>query len=190
MRYFLILLLLFCSSCIQLLDDPQPIRYYLLESLPQEADICSHKTLAINLQLTNFPIYIDRHQIITRGSNNTIKFSNLDRWAEPLQENILQTVRENLRIMLPEAEIAIGPWENSTKDAIKTKIMINRFSGKLGDHTDVDIRWTIERENEEIRQGHLIDRQPVGDTYQELVAGLNVGINNLSLQLAKDLAGE
>jgi uncharacterized lipoprotein YmbA len=92
--------------------------------------------------------------------------------------------------MLPEAEIAIGPWENSTKDAIKTKIMINRFSGKLGDHTDVDIRWTIERENGEIRQGHLIDRQPVGDTYQELVAGLNVGINNLSLQLAKDLAGE
>jgi uncharacterized lipoprotein YmbA len=190
MRYFLILLLLLCSSCIQLFDDPQPVRYYLFESLPEGAEIYSSKTLAIDLQLIHFPTYIDRPQVIVRNNDNTIKFSDLDRWAEPLRENILQTLRENLRVILPGAEVSISPWEDSTTNTIKTEIMVNKFSGKLGDHTDIDIGWIIETVDGEIHQGHLTDQQPIGDTYQELVTGLNIGINNFSQQLAKDLARE
>ena len=189
MRYILILLLLLLSSCIQMIGDPEPVNYYLIEELSKGVDSCSDKDLTIDIQLVNFPTYLDRLQIITQ-KNNTVKFSEHDRWAEPLQGNLEQVLRKNLRILLPNAEITVSPWEISTKDAIKTKIMVNKFSGKLGGHTDVDIRWTIEMEDGKIRQGHLTDRQPVGNTYQELVSGLNVGINNLSLKLAKDLAGE
>ncbi len=190
MRYFLILLLLLCSSCIQMLGDPQPIHYYLLEGVPQETNIVSDKALTMSLQLTNFPVYLDRLQIVTKNDDKTINVSDHDRWAEPIQGNILQKVRENLRIVLPAANIAISPWENSTTDAIKIKIMVNRFSGKLGDHTEIDIRWSIDGGVEEIRQGHFADQQPIGDSYQELVAGLNSGINNFSLELAKNLSGE
>jgi len=190
MRYFLILLLLLCSSCIKLFGDPQPIRYYLLEGVPQETDIASDKALTMTLQLDSFPVYLDRLLIVTKNDDSTINVSDHDRWAEPIQGNILQTVRENLRIILPAANIAISPWENSTKDAIKIIIMVNRFSGKLGDHTEIDIRWTIDWGAGEIRQGHFTEQQPIGDSYQELVAGLNSGINNFSLELAKDLSGE
>ena len=189
MRYFLILLLLLCSSCIQVLGDPQPINYYLLDGMPQETDIGSDKALTMTLQLDSFPVYLDRLLIVTKNDDSTINVSDHDRWAEPLQGNILQTVRENLRIILPAANIAISPWENSTTDAIKTKILVNKFSGKLGDHTEIDIRWTIDGGGE-IRQGHFTDQQPIGDSYQELVAGLNSGINNFSLELAKNLSGE
>ncbi|MCD6187862.1 MAG: membrane integrity-associated transporter subunit PqiC [Desulfuromusa sp.] len=190
MRYLLIILLLLCSSCIQVFDDPLPMRYYLLEGVPQETDIASDKALTIAIQLTSFPVYLDRLQIITKNDDNTINVADHDRWAEPIQGNILQTVRENLRIRLPAANIAISPWENSTTDAIKAKIMVNKFSGKLGEHTEVDIRWTIDGGAGEIRQGHFTDRQPIGDSYQDLVAGLNSGINNFSMELAKNLAGE
>lgn len=191
MRYFLILLLLLlCSSCIQMIGDPQPVRYYLFDSLQEEAEIYSDKTLTIELQLSGFPTYIDRPQVIARDDGNKIKFSDHDRWAEPLQENIMQTLQGNLRIMLPGAAVSISPWENSTKNRIKTKIMVNKFSGTLGEDTDVDIRWTIDMGSGEIRQGHFTDQQPIGDTYQELVAGLNIGINNFSHKLAQDLARE
>lgn len=189
MRYFLILLLLLLSSCIQMIGDPEPVNYYLIEGLLEEVNFYSDKGLMIDIQLINFPTYLDRSQIITQ-KNNTVKFSEHDRWAEPLQGNLEQVLRENLKILLPNAEITVSPWESSTENAIKTKIMVNKFSGKLDDRTDVDIRWTIEMGNGKISEGHLIDRQPVGDTYQELVAGLNIGINNFSLELAKDLAGE
>ena len=190
MRYFLILLLLLCSSCIQMFDDPQPIHYYLLEGVPQETETASDKALTITLQLTSFPAYLDRLQIITKNDDNTINVAAHDRWAEPIQGNILQTVRENLRIILPAANIAISPWEDSTKEAIKIKIMVNRFSGKLGERTDIDIRWTIVDDMGSHLQGHFTDQQPIEETYQELVAGLNSGINNFSLELAKNLSGE
>ena len=190
MRYFLILLLLLCSSCIQMFDDPQPIHYYLLEGVPQETDTASDKALTITLQLTSFPVYLDRLQIITKNDDNTINVAAHDRWAEPIQGNILQTVRENLRIILPAANIAISPWEKSTTDAIKINFMVNKFSGKLGERTDIDIRWTIDGGAVERLQGHFTDQQPTGDSYQELVAGLNSGINNFSLELAKNLSGE
>lgn len=190
MRYFLILLLLLCSSCIQLFDDPQPIRYYLLESLPEGAETYSDKTLTIGIQLSGFPTYLDRPQVIARNNDNTIKYSDLDRWAEPLQENIPQTLRENLRILLPGTNISISPWENSTTDTIILKVTVNKFSGKLGDYTDIEIGWTLDMGTGEIRQDHFTDRQPVGDTYQDLVASLNSGINNFSRELAKNLTRE
>ncbi|MCK5795225.1 MAG: membrane integrity-associated transporter subunit PqiC [Anaerolineales bacterium] len=189
MRYLLILLLLFFSSCIQMIGDPEPVHYYLIEGLQKETETYSDKNLTIDIQLVNFPNYLDRLQIITQ-QNSTVKFSEHDRWAEPLQGNLEQVLRENLRILLPIAKITVSPWENSSTESIHIKIMVNKFSGKLGEHTDIDIRWAIEMGSGKVRQGHLTDQQPVGDTYQELVAGLNVGINNFSLELAKDLARE
>ncbi|MCK5825913.1 MAG: membrane integrity-associated transporter subunit PqiC [Desulfuromusa sp.] len=190
MRYFLIFLLLLCSSCIQLLGDPQPTRDYLLESLPEGTEVYSAKTLTIDIQLSGFPTYLDRPQVIARNNDNTIEYSDLDRWAEPLQENIPQTLRENLRILLPGANISISPWEDSTTDTIKIKVTVNKFSGKLGNHTDIKIGWTLDVGTGEIRQGHFSDRQPVGETYQDLVASLNSGINNFSRDLAKNLTKE
>ena len=189
MRYFIILLLLFLSSCIQMIGDPEPIRYYLLEGLPTGTEISSDKNLTIDIQLINFPAYLDRPQVITQ-SNNSVIFSDHDHWAEPLQENLTRVLRENLRTLFPNASITVSPWENSPAEAVRTKIMVNKFSGELDGHTDVDIGWTVETKTGELQQGHFTDQQPVGGTYQELVAGLNSGINKFSTQLAKKLSGE
>ncbi len=189
MRYFLILLLLFLSSCIQMVGDPEPVNYYLIEGLPKGTEIYSDKELTIDIQLINFPTYLDRPQIITQ-KDNTVKFSEHDRWAEPLQGNLEQVLRENLRILLPGAKVTISPWEDSGTKSIHAKIMVNKFSGKLSDHTDVDIRWTIKMDTGEIHQGHFTDRQPVGEKYRNLVGGLNRSINNFSLILAKNLSRE
>ena len=190
MRYLLIILLLLCSSCIQVFDDPLPLRYYLLEGVSASSKTYSDKALTIDLQLSSFPAYLDRQQVITRNDNNAIKISDDERWAEPLQENLMRVMRENLTISLPGASVTVSPWENPGLDAIKTKIMITKFSGKLGEHTEVDIRWTIDDGTGSPLQGHFIDQQPIGDTYQDLIAGLNSGINKLSLELAKNLSGE
>ena len=189
MRFFIILLLLFLSSCIQMIGDPEPIRYYLLEGLPNGTKISSDKDLTINIQLINFPEYLDRPQVITQ-SNNSVSFSDHDHWAEPLQENLTRVLRENLQTLLPNASITVSPWESSPAEAARARITVNKFSGKLDGLTDVDIRWTVETKTEELQQGHFTDQQPVGDTYQELVAGLNSGINKFSTQLAKKLSGE
>lgn len=190
MRYLISILLLFCTSCIQIGSNPQPMNHYLLESMPEAVNIYSSKPLNINLDLINFPDYLDRQQIVTRNNNNSIDFSDSERWAEPLQDNLTRTIRENLAMMLPAATISVSPWESSSSDAIKVNLVINKFHGKLGDQTQVDIRWAIDNKSGQTVQNHFIDQQPIGKSYQDLVVGLNTGINNFCLELARELAGE
>lgn len=192
MRYLLlaILSLLLCSSCIQIGSDPQQMHYYLLDSNPQMPTILSSKALNINIELTDFPEYLDRLQIVTRNNNNGINLSDSERWAEPLQDNLLRIIRESLALMLPNSSITVSPWENSNDEAIKVKLMINKFLGKLDEKTQIDIRWIIDNGRDQIIQEHFIDQQAIGNSYQDLVVGLNSGINIFSQGLAKKLADQ
>ncbi len=192
MRHLLsvLLLLLLCTSCIQIGSDPQPMHYYLLDSNQQATNIYSTKTLNINIELTDFPEYLDRLQIVTHNNNNSIKFSDSERWAEPLQDNLPRIIRENLALTLPNSSISVSPWEKSNDDAIKVKLMINKFLGKLDEKTQIDIRWTIDNGRGQIIQEHFTDQQPIGNSYQDMVFGLNTGISILSQKLAKKLANQ
>lgn len=187
MHYLVSILLLLCTSCIQIGSDPQPMRHYLLESMVDAPNNYPDKALTIDLKLIDFPAYLDRLQIVTRDQNNGIAFSDSARWAEPLQDNLIRVLRENLTLVLPEVNISVSPWENSSDNVIKVKLVVNKFFGKLDDHSQVDVRWTIVNDRGQTIQGHFIDRQPIGNSYQDLVIGLNNGINHLSQDLAKEL---
>ena len=188
--FSVLLLLILCTSCIQIGSDPQQMHYYLLDSNPQTPTILSSKALNINIELTDFPEYLDRLQIVTRNNNNGINLSDSERWAEPLQDNLLRIIRESLALMLPNSSITVSPWENSNDEAIKVKLMINKFLGKLDEKTQIDIRWIIDNGRDQIIQEHFIDQQAIGNSYQDLVVGLNSGINIFSQGLAKKLADQ
>lgn len=190
MRYLLLMLFLLCSSCIQIGHEPQPMHYYLLESMVEAPRINLDYKLIVDLELIDFPDYIDRPQIAARKDNNGIQFVDDERWAEPVQDNLMRVIRENLALMIPGLEVSVSPWENSNSNAVKVKLVINSFLGKLDGSTQLDIRWTIDDPSAQVIRGHFTDQQPIGGNYQELVVGLNNGINNLSLVLAKKLAGE
>ncbi len=188
MRYLTLLLLLFCTSCIQLGSEPQTMHYYLLESMPSTTAIHSSKTLNIDIEISKFPDYLDKQQIATSNQKNNISFSETNRWAEPLQDNLIFSIRENLALMLPNANIAVSPWEKSADDAFKLTLLVNRFSGKLGANSTIDIRWSVKNKGTTIITGHFIKRHPIGATYRDLVTELNRGINEFSQILAQTLA--
>ena len=189
MRYLLLALLLLCTSCIQIGSDPQPMHYYLLESMPEIANSYSNKALTIDLELVDFPDYLDRPQIVTNNGDNAIKFTDSERWAEPVQDNLMRIIRENLALTIPASNISVSPWESSSDNATKVKLVVNSFLGTLDGHTRIDIRWVIDDGLDQPIQGHFTDQQPIGNNYQNLVVGLNKGINRFCLELAKKLAG-
>lgn len=189
MRYLLFALLLLCTACIQIGSDLGPMHYYMLESMPEVDNSYSNKTLTIALELVDFPDYLDRPQIVTRNGNNAIKFTDSERWAEPVQDNLMRIIRENLALTIPAINISVSPWESPSDNATKVKLVVNSFLGKLDGHTTIDIRWVIDNGLDQPIQGHYTDQQPIGNNYQDLVVGLNKGINKFCLELAKKLAG-
>ncbi|SHJ69940.1 ABC-type transport auxiliary lipoprotein component [Malonomonas rubra DSM 5091] len=184
-----ILTLLLCQGCIQLGSDTQPTRYYLLEPLAEPVVATGSEPLNIKLGPIEFPGYLDRLQIITRGADNAIITAPLDRWAEPLSENFQRTLQENLHRRLGNAEIQLAPWNLNSKPGYQILLTINRFDATLGKQLNVDIRWDIISlsTNGKKTRGHFLSQTEIGKNYGEMVKQLSSALANFSHELAANL---
>lgn len=193
MKYFLMMLLLFLgSSCVQLGSDPQPLRYYLLQPNAAAQQLSFQPAAGISLQPIRMPAYLDRPQLTTLNQKNQVIIAALDRWAEPLEDNFSRILKENLSRHLLTTGSAAQLWQTNSSDTLLVKLTINSFDGILGQHTAVDIRWTITKTNspKQIHQGRFVDKTPIGGSYSELVQGLNRALDKFSYKLAQELSSQ
>ncbi len=191
-RYLPLLFLLCCTSCIQLGGEPQTIRYYLLEPLASVESPLTTQQIQLDLGPIEFPTYLDRPQLVTRDNNNAIVIADHDRWAEPLPENLPRSLRENFYNLIGDVRINAVPWDNGADSSFAIRMIINSFDGILGQQTDVDIRWSLHSaiDDKEILRQHFIAQLPIGNSYQELVIGLNQALANLSTEIATALCNQ
>jgi len=190
MRYLLIVLLLLCSSCIQIGSDPQPLHYYLLEAPVNQSSTYSSKKLNIALKLTKIPEYLDQPQIVTYDQKNSVKLNASRRWANPLSENILQVIRENLALAFPDSIVTIQPWEQAEAPVTELKLSVDKFAGKPGETVSVAIRWRIVNADGKSQHGTFTEKHPVKETFNDLVAELNDSLNRFSQSMAEQLANQ
>ncbi len=186
MRYLLVLLLLVIPSCIQIGSDPKPLHYHVLIAAQDQPPVNSSKKLNVSIELTNFPIYLDRLQIVTMDQKNTVRIDETQRWANSLSDNLLQVVGENISLALPASIVTIQPWEKALEPTTQLKLRIDRFSGTPGDTVDVTIRWHIIYSDGTSSYGTFNDRRPAGNSVAELVTALNDSLN----QFCQEAAGK
>jgi uncharacterized lipoprotein YmbA len=191
MKQFLsvILLLLLCSSCVQLGSDSQPLRYYLLQPNAVAQKLPRQTNINVTLQTIHVPAYLDRLQLTSYNQRQQVIIASLDRWAEPLDENLNRVLKENLSRHLQGGRITSQTKQETAAETLKLQLTINSFDGILGEHVSVDIRWMIIRNgvSEQIKQGRFTDNTPIGNSYAELVQGLNRALDNFSYKLAEEL---
>ncbi len=187
-RGLIVFLVLFCCSCIKIGSDPKPARYYLLQPLADAQTFQLPKKLKITLQPIDFPSYIDRPQVVSNSDQNQIHIADFDRWAEPLRDNLSRILQENLARQLPNAVISTLPWPASEANAISVKLTVIKFDGTLGANTNVQVRWTISKNQQHLHQGKLTAKIPIGNDYPDLAQGLNQALDRLSVELARSIA--
>jgi len=189
MKRLTVMLLLFCSSCVQLGGDSQPLSYYLLQ--PNEAAQPVNMSSASNVVLepVQLPTYLDRPQLTTHNNQHQVIVAPLDRWAEPLEENINRVLRENLSRHLQETRVDSAIRTSSSNNLI-VNLTVNRFDGILDQQIKVDIRWTLTagKAPEPLQQGRFKVETPIGAGYSELVRELNSALDSFSYELAQELA--
>ena len=188
MRYTTFLFLLLCTSCIQLGGTPGIQQYYLLEPRTS-APVVGETEFNLELQQVKLPAYLDQPNIVTHDQANMIKFSDSERWAGPLVDNISLVIRADLAQSFPNARISISPWEIAGPEPYRLNIVIERFSGQPGRMATLVADWSIiDSRHTEIASGHFNNQLPVGDSYRDLVQGLNKNLHLLDERIAKDLA--
>ena len=180
----LVALILATSACIQLQGSPPTSRYFLLEPMTEVDQIYSDSSLSISVEVVDFPDYLRRSQVVVQQRNNILHFSDSQRWATALEDNIVTVLRSNLELMLPDAVISIGPWQGSRTDDKRLQLSIRKFTGILGERSDVDIRWRITSIDGKRHSGPFVHQHPIDDSYEELIRALNLGLEELSKELA------
>ncbi|UCD32303.1 MAG: membrane integrity-associated transporter subunit PqiC [Desulfobacterales bacterium] len=172
----------------------EPSRYYTLSSLTSSGDemqvFRDAYRLSIEVGPVHLPKYLQRPQIITRLSPNKIETADFDRWAEPLEDNVLRVLVENLAHLLWDDHIAVFPWIGSTGVNYRISVNITRFDGQLGGDIFLMAGWAIyDRETNNI----LLERRSVlkeasGQTgYSAMVSAKSRALADLSREIANGI---
>jgi uncharacterized lipoprotein YmbA len=193
----LIFVALVFTSCLGGPGKGPATRFFVLNSLysaenpdrPQPITDLDEDTI-IGVGPIRLTQALDRPQIIIRTSHNEIRRSDLERWAMPLKENIINVVTDNLSALLTTGSILKFPWKASIPIDYQVVVDITRFDGQPGGNVDLRARWGILSESGKnvLAKERSVLTEPVeGDTIAEMVSAQSRLVAKLSLKIAEEI---
>ena len=173
----------------------EPWRLFSLTSLPEPeaepvASTGSSEPMqaAIGVGPIRLPGYLDQDQLVTRISQNSIRLSNNDRWAEPLEDNIAQVLGHNLSILLRTDRVVLHPWSAQQRPAYQVEIDVLSFEPDTAGTAHLAARWVLRdvasRQTIAEKETRLSD-SAAGGSAEQSVASLSQALGDLSVEIAK-----
>lgn len=171
-----------------------PSKLYTLDSLTDSGNetpvVTNEHLLTVHVGPVKLPKYLDRPQIVTRISPNKIEAADFDRWAEPLKDNILRVLVENLSLLLWDEHTAVSSWEKSASANYRVSVNVSRFDGQLGGNVFLMVNWTIyNKENNKaiLERRSVITEASIQSNYESLVSAKSKALANLSREIAEGI---
>ena len=162
-------LVLVLSGCA----STPPTRFFVLTSISRSDGTggwLGDRCFDIGI-LLKIPNYLNQPEIVTRLTPNELGVDEFAKWAEPLEDNIPQTLAENLFSLLCIRSIAVIPWRGHTPIDYRVDVHIIQMDGMLGDNAFLDVSWSIADGADRRRPALLTNRS----TYKELTRGGDYG---------------
>jgi len=171
-----------------------PTRFYVLNSLhsseSQTRPVTVLNAATIGVGPIQFTQVLDRPQIVTRTSKNEIRIAEFSRWGEPLRDNFLRVLADNLSILLSTERIAIFPWKTTIPITYQVTMEVSRFDGEPGKNVVLRARWVVFGKGGDRllaeRQTDL-SASAGDDTIAAMVAAQSRLVAKLSLEIAEEI---
>jgi hypothetical protein len=169
------------------------VSYYQLSPL-EGAGSASFSAEAGNMVLgigpMRLPEYLDRPQLVTRLSPNRLQLADGHRWAEPLSENILRVLGENLSALLGTDRILMHPWPASRSTDYQLLVEVLRFENESDGGARLVALWSVKGRDggivlPEKRSSHLVSAASLDQ--EGLVSALNEALGNFSREIGQEL---
>jgi uncharacterized lipoprotein YmbA len=190
-----VLLPLLAAGCVSIGKTVQS-DFYVLSSLadPAGAETVDElpKGITVGVRETNLPQVLDRPQIVTQTSQNEIRFSEVDRWGEPLEDGVTRVLSENLSFLVPTQNIFVLPTRAVLEFDRVVNFEVIRFAYSADGFVLLVARWTLfEGDGETVlAQKAASIREPVTMddpehlSYGRIVAGMSQALASLSREIA------
>lgn len=170
-------------GCVNLEPPPDPTRYFLMNG-PDWAD--TEGGFAVKVESVRLEPYLTTHSMVVRSGENEILFSDVHRWAEPLDDNI-KTVLNGYLAVSP-----IGTVSNRLRSSARlfVRVDVHRFEGHLPDRASLSASWTVEDASGQV----LLRRRSVhtvsgwgGADYDQLAKLLETTVSMLADEIVSAL---
>lgn len=171
-----------------------PLKFYTLSPMAAQANqiLAANNTqpLSVAIAQIKFPDFLDRPQIVTRSSPNTLKISETHRWGGNLFSNFLQVFGENLSTLLGTDRIFYPRQAKVFPIDYRVTLNVKAFEGELGKEVVLDVDWVVidqRRKDVAIMQNSTIRELTKGQDYEALVSAQSRALTMLSREIANSM---
>lgn len=143
--------------------------------------------ISVGVGPVKFPDYLDRPQIVSRITPGKLDLAEFDRWAEPLSENFIRVLAEDISAALSRSRVAIYPWPRTSQPDCHVAVDVNQFEGVPGGRATLNARWTLhgEQGKKVLAQRNTEIIEPVDAvSYEALVAAQSRAVASLAREIA------
>lgn len=182
------LLLLSLTGCIG--GSTPPSHFYLLEPISESGSSASGDSTkpVIALGPVRIPHYVDRPQIVTASAKNAYQLSELNRWAESLDDNIGRVLAQNLSLLASVDTVLVKTSNRARQAQLRVAVDIQEFHVNPQGQAGLTAQWQITRGEERQLNRQVSYRASASTTdYPTMVAALNDCLNRMSRELAASL---
>ena len=181
-------LLLSLTGCIG--GSTPPSQFYLLEPINESVSSPSGVTSkpVIALGSVRIPRYVDRPQIVTASGKNAYQLSELNRWAESLDDNISRVLAQNLSLLIPADVVLVNASNRAKQAQLRVSVNILEFHVNPQGQAILTAQWFVNRGDEMPLNRQASYRSQASSTdYHAIVEALNECLNRMSRDMAASL---
>ena len=163
--------------------------FYTLGATPASGPITAlSQEIAVAVGPVTIPAELDRKQIVTRDADNRVIVAELNRWAGPLQDNIIAVLAANLAALLGTEKVAPYNHESLFPFTHHAVLSINRFDGHPNSEVLLDVTWSIKKAG--VSAPLIVQRSEIHAPvktpgYAGLVAAQSKALADLSTRVAE-----
>jgi uncharacterized lipoprotein YmbA len=170
-----------------------PVRFYGLHTA---SDSVTEQTgsVIIGVGPIGLPDYLDRPQIVIRGSGNRLSFSEFDRWAEPLERSFNRAVAGSLDGMLDGVVVTVFPQFAERLIDVRVVGRVFQFDTDESGLAVLDVQWAAGNTHSDepliaVRRSRYEVQAQAPENFDSLVGALNEAVIAFSRDVATTLEG-
>jgi uncharacterized lipoprotein YmbA len=135
----------FIAGCLNLGPGTERFpRLYVLSAMATDADRVSMNwqgSRDTGVGPLTFPGYLNRPQIVTRSGENEVLTAPLANWAEPLDQNVMRVLVDNIATLAGTDAVYRYPWRAGYAPRFQLQLSIDRFEAVRSGDAMLIVRW-------------------------------------------------
>lgn len=164
-----------------------PSTFYVLDSANTVRLETPTANLSVGVGPVSIPGRFNRSQIVTRSSRNIITIHEYDRWGDSFKKQVVETLAEDLSILLQTSQVVVFPWERAKRPEYQVFVTVRHFEGDVGGTINLDASWRIvdvASEKTLLACQYSKQHQVDGNDLSSYVATQSIALADLSHQIA------